>query len=417
MFQKILVSAFIIFGFFAIPAFAGTGEIVFVETQVDLSATGAAVVAYTVQYRVISGMMHGFYFMGNDRLKVRAVSEDSYALDASGRRYKLDISPVSGGKWDIVLAGRAGVSSGTLTYVFYFATDFAEAGYLAETMTAEGKDLAVFNWSPVQWDEAASQDHYTLKILTPHPAPVDRDLRQYVTGNGLILTEKWVNEKFLIDYQAGPNDRLLLVFHKTRPGNHYDMRTQFYMPADWFDFSGVASVSMSGQSAKDTETHLATPEPRRKATSRKTVFYVGLAMLLAVYALIVTGKQKSMVMAHKGLDDILWDNLNWTPPKLVLGTFRKTGKICKDLTPLEVAFYLGLPVKRIFSAMLASMEAEGFLAVVSKDPLRVKVLQTPEPGKLDDYERLFFSCLSDDGAFSQYELEHLMNTAVRAIQA
>lgn len=38
---------FLIFGV-AVPAFAGKGEIVFVETQVDLSSTGAAVVAYTV---------------------------------------------------------------------------------------------------------------------------------------------------------------------------------------------------------------------------------------------------------------------------------------------------------------------------------------------------------------------------------
>lgn len=158
-----------------------------------------------------AGTLHGFYFEGNDRLRVRAVSEDAYALDASGTRYRLDISPVGGCKWDIVLADGAGVSSGTLTCVFYFATDFAEAGYLAATTTAEGKKLAVFNWSPVQWDEAAIQDHYTLKILTSHPAPVDRDIRQYVAANGLILTEKWVNDKFRIDYQVGPHETAIPV--------------------------------------------------------------------------------------------------------------------------------------------------------------------------------------------------------------
>ncbi len=333
MINKIMVLAAVLVCLGETPALAGKGEIVFVETQVDLSSTGAAVVAYTVQYRVISGTMHGFYFEGNDRLRVRAVSEDSYALNASGKRYKLAISPAGGGKWDIVLAGGAGVSKGTLTYVFYFATDFAEAGYLAETATAEGKDLVVFNWSPVQWDEAPNQDHYTLKILTPHPVPKDRDTRQYVAENSLILTEKWVNEKFLMDYQAGPDGRLLLVFHKNRPKNRFDMRTQFYMPAEWFDFSGRSAVTGSKQSARGRRISLAAPDPRLKATSGKILLYIGMLVLLGVYTLIVKGKQKSMVMAHKGLDGIRWDSLNWTPPKLILSTFRKTGKICKDLTP------------------------------------------------------------------------------------
>jgi len=142
-----------------------------------------------------------------------------------------------------------------------------------------------------------------------------------------------------------------------------------------------------------------------------------MAVLFIFYAVIVLSKQKSMVIAHKGLDNIRWDNLSWTPPKLVLSNFRKQGKICKDLTNIEAAFYLGLPLKRIFSGMLASMESEGFLAIESKDPLRVRTIKTPDSNQLDDYERLFYGCLSDDGAFSQYELEHLMNTAIRSIQA
>ena len=59
-----------------------------------------------------------------------------------------------------------------------------------------------------------------------------------------------------------------------------------------------------------------------------------------------------MVTAHQGLKEIKWENLNWTPPKLVLSSFHIPGKICKDLTPIEAAFYLGMPVKRVLSGML-----------------------------------------------------------------
>jgi len=115
----------------AAVAFAGKGEIRFVETDVDLREDGSAVVAYTVQWTVLSGELHGFYFQGNDRLRVGAVAEESYAVDSAGRRYGLSIEKVASDKWDIVLARGAGVSSGTVTYVFYFETSFARAGYVA----------------------------------------------------------------------------------------------------------------------------------------------------------------------------------------------------------------------------------------------------------------------------------------------
>ncbi|MBD3243797.1 MAG: hypothetical protein GF331_24610, partial [Chitinivibrionales bacterium] len=67
---------------------AGKGEITFVEAAVDLQASGRAVVAYTVQWRVLSGELHGFYFSGNDRLDIRRFSSQSYAVDSKARKYK-----------------------------------------------------------------------------------------------------------------------------------------------------------------------------------------------------------------------------------------------------------------------------------------------------------------------------------------
>ena len=66
--------------------------------------------AYTVQWRVLSGELHGFYFEGNDRLRVGTVSQDSYAVDSRGKRYALDVTRVAKGKWDIVLDRGEGVS-------------------------------------------------------------------------------------------------------------------------------------------------------------------------------------------------------------------------------------------------------------------------------------------------------------------
>ena len=83
----------------------------------------------------------------------------------------VDVRKVSGDTWDIVLAGGEGVSSGTVTYVFWFETSFTQAGYVAPTTAEDGRDLAVLHWSPVQWDEAGRQEHYTLKVLTPHALP------------------------------------------------------------------------------------------------------------------------------------------------------------------------------------------------------------------------------------------------------
>src|SRR5512147_518799 len=101
----------LIFTLLTLNIFAGSGTINFVECTVDLSSTGNASVSYMVQYQVTSGEMHGFYFSGNDRLAISGFSDESYAVDDKGVHYKLSITEVQSGKWDIILADGAGVSS------------------------------------------------------------------------------------------------------------------------------------------------------------------------------------------------------------------------------------------------------------------------------------------------------------------
>ena len=160
---------------FLIPkmTFAGKGEINFIETDVDLSSNGAAVIAYTIQWKVISGDFHGFYFQKDRKLTANKVSDNCYAIDSEKNKYSLDILQVSGGKWDIVLANGKGISRGDITYVFYFTTDFSKGGYVAKTTSPQGKKLVVFNWSPSQFDEARNQSHYTLKVLTHIKIPAN----------------------------------------------------------------------------------------------------------------------------------------------------------------------------------------------------------------------------------------------------
>jgi hypothetical protein len=287
-----------------LPLAAGTGEILFVETDVDLQANGSAVVAYTVQWRVLSGEFHGFYFEGNDRLRIGRFSSDSYALDAEGNKYSLDITTVGSDKWDIVLANGKGIPNGTVTYVFYFSTDFAAAGYLAPTTSAEGKKLSVFNWSPVQWDETDNSDHYTLKILTPFILPQDTQPRSYVEETQAILTEKWVNKRFLIDYQRGPKDRLLLVFHKNNPGNRFDMRTQYYMPAEWFQLGAVAEIPAAklrrGDWAAETPERHSPPAPADRSALLPALGNPGLdAAQIGAFHVSSTGQNMRQSYSHR----------------------------------------------------------------------------------------------------------------------
>jgi hypothetical protein len=226
---------------------AGTGEIRFVETDVDLRSDGSAILAYTVQWQVLSGELHGFYFENQDRLPLGMAVDSSYAVDSNRNRYRLSISRVDDRRWDIVLADGQGVGSGTVTYVFVIQTHFSRPGYVAPTTAEGGRELVVFNWSPVQWDEADRQEHYTLKVLTPFEIPSGVAPRDYVLDNDLVLTEPWVNKQYLIDYQRGPSGRLLVVFHKERPGNRYHMRTQFYLPAEWFDLEPATGQRVTAE--------------------------------------------------------------------------------------------------------------------------------------------------------------------------
>ena len=289
-------------------------------------------VGYTVQYRVISGEMHGFYFSGNSRLEIDFIYDKCYALDDSGNKYGLSIKNVDSDKWDIILADGKGVSRGNLTYFFYFNTDFSKAGYLAKTITDENQKLIVLNWSPVQWDEAYNQDHYSLEIITPFNLPANiNNIREYIDQNKLILTEPWMNTEYRIDYKKSNTGKLKIIFYKKNPGNYFHMRTQFYMPQDWFDTT-IQEYVESNEEKSESEITPNIEDTKifeNKFKSFKSSVFIWISIIFVIFFIVILFKQRSMIKAHKSLDEIDWSKLDWTPPLLVLSQFQKPGKICR----------------------------------------------------------------------------------------
>lgn len=87
----------------------------FVKTKVDFLANGSAVVPYSVQWRVLSGELHGFYFHATDRLPIERFFKNSYAVDEQRNRYVLAIKRVNNETEAIVIASGKGIGAESVT--------------------------------------------------------------------------------------------------------------------------------------------------------------------------------------------------------------------------------------------------------------------------------------------------------------
>ncbi|HOI43873.1 MAG TPA: hypothetical protein PK523_13095, partial [Elusimicrobiales bacterium] len=147
-----------------LPAFASAGyDFKWCETEVVLDRDGRGQVTYALRVGVSGMDFHGFYFEGAAEPPLFD-RKGSYAVDDMDRNYPLEIKHVSGRKYDIILADGRSFNNGEITYFFRYAADLQAAGTLTQTMSGERR-LAVFNWSPVQWDEAL--EHMTVKVIYP----------------------------------------------------------------------------------------------------------------------------------------------------------------------------------------------------------------------------------------------------------
>ena len=99
---------------------------------------------------------------------------------------------------------------------------------------------------------------------------------------------------------------MYLVFHKNNPGNRFNMRTQFYMPLEWFDLAARPAApaplaeSPSWEESQESERGV-TGKNRFKVRSD---LLLGLGIVGLFFFFIMKSKHRSMVTARKGLEEI-----------------------------------------------------------------------------------------------------------------
>ena len=304
-------------------------------------------VVYKIRWQVNSGQMHGFYFEGLDRATPEFSLAGSNALDDRGRRYPLDITEVSAGKYDVVLANGRGIGPGEVTYIVVYKTDLSGAGMLDYTDSEFGR-LVVFNWAPVEWDQPL--EHQTVYLH--YPIPVDgREVTQERLQQVGFRTERFVNERYLISYygqEYAGKHWLTVRFHRNDIPPRYNMRIQTYVIDKFFPdlHTGESGSEPPIPGGREID------EPGGLNPVGVVFAFVLGAALVAVGVLLVRAKYVAYSAAAAEMDNIRWDRADWAPPKIKVSSFRQEGKIA-DLHPIEAAFLLDIPVNKILAAIAA----------------------------------------------------------------
>ncbi len=402
-----LLAAAFLFGLLLVApgAEAGEGVPAWCEVHVDLQPGGRASIEYTVAYRHRAGTFHGFYFTGDQIDRLAPIWDDAWgrATLEDGRQVAIRRG-FRGGKKTIELAGGRGVTHGQVIFRFRFATDLARAGFLARTTDGEGRKLIVLNWAPSTWDHAL--EHYTVWVRYPVQAPARPREGTFLDGIH-FRTEPFMNERYLIDYLRGDEGRFEVQLHWKNVPRDTAMRVQQYVDASLFDGSFHA-ISRRELERDQVDLPLA---------PRWILLIVGL-LGGVLFLGLVRLKHGDVRAARDARDEVTWTAVDWVPPKIELSTFRKPGKVCKTLSPVEVAFFLELPYKQILSTMLQRLTKAGFLEIVRENPLRVRTLarEAYDASQLEPYEWEMVMAALDDGRFSEAELEKLLELVVANVQ-
>ncbi len=412
------LTALLLLGAVLTPAWAVDARMKWVEVDISPRGNGWADVVYKIRWQVDSGRMHGFYMEGFDRAYPEFSLAGSNALDAQGRRYPLEISEVSGGKYDVILANGRAIGPGEVTYVVVYKTDLSGAGMLDYTDSEFGR-LVVFNWAPVQWDEPL--EHETVYLH--YPIPVDgTEVTQARLDQVGFRTEKFVNERYLISYygQEYQGKHWLTVrFHRNDLDARYHMQIQAYVIAKFFpNLKDAQSEPLvpGGREPGGDEGWPPTGEPRGTNPVGVAFAFLLGGVLVAVAVLLVRAKYTAYSAAAAEMDGIRWDRTDWIPPKIKVSSFRQEGKIA-DLHPLEAAFLLDIPVSKILAAVVLELERRGLFKVLSNDPLRVERLYPIGvlPDKL--YEDMMWNAVRDEGRLDDAELKAVIEQIAENVQA
>lgn len=343
------------------PLSAGATEWKFVETDLSLRPDGKATIVYRVAIDPQGMQLHGFYFQGYTGRPHFDFSQ-CYALGPDGSRHALDIKDL-GDKYDVVLSGGKAIGRGQVIYVLTYGTDLATTGHLARTTSSEGGELAVLNWSPVQWDDRLG--HYTLKIYWPATVP-GTEVSPEELARLKLLTEKFMNESYKMDYfgtQRNGKYWLTQRIHWESVPVKGRLRVQEYVDASLFSSLPAAARQLPAEAPPEAYAERPARSPVRQpvySAERPRHIPPGVtglrgernpghilvlaAILTGVFVVVIGAKHRSMLTASNGLKEISWLEADWTPPQIVLSSYRKTGKI-PDLEAIEAAVFLGIPFK------------------------------------------------------------------------
>ncbi len=399
-----------------------------VESEVTVDRDGKAQISYAVRWTVSGGPLHGFYFEGFQETPVFDMT-GSYALDAAGKKYALEIVKVSEKKYDIILADGAAFNDGQITYFFRYAADLEGAGNLTQTMAGD-KRMVVFNWSPVQWQDRMS--HQAVTVRFPVIAPGETADDAFLKDAG-FLTEKFVNERYSIDYPFVKNEDgeniFSVRFFRRNLGSRYHFQIQTYLDARYFSLKTMAYGGLLKGPPQKTKylpaeeeyyfnryfpgTMLAGLPISRGEAVFLTLIMAGVFCVLPFF--IMTIKHKSMLSAAEGISAVNWDGAEWTPPKLQVGTFRKPGKVATSLTPIEAGILLEMPVGELVSLMVANMERKGLIKIKAVEPLcverRVEVTASNDP-----YETVLLNSVKPDGTLDQAVVSETIKTIAAGLE-
>ena len=91
----------------------------------------------------------------------------------------------------------------------------------------------------------------------------------------------------------------------------------------------------------------------RRPTFKHRLEFLALGF---VFLLVATGKHRSMLKASDGLKKINWLEADWTPPEIILSSFRKDGKIADMAAEAGFAVEkVWTDTQRLFSVQLLSV--------------------------------------------------------------
>jgi hypothetical protein len=216
-----------------------------VEVEVALAPDGRAMVQYKVRWNVTRGTMGAFYFQG-EQAPIDWHGPGCGAVVDGQRRYDLDLKNL-GDRWDVVLAGGQRFGPGEITFVLTYFADYAAAGHVAATKSPEFGELIVFNWAPVQWDEAL--EHAT--VLVRWPLVVGQaDLTLDEASELGLRTEPLVNQRYKLSYlgrrgtavsppvEPAAGDRYLVIrAHRDQLSPKEKFPLTYYVPAKHFNLA------------------------------------------------------------------------------------------------------------------------------------------------------------------------------------